>query len=81
MIEAEFKPTLDLLHPHGGIGRSSDGFNDSSRFGRDRTLIGLKLRWSLFSGFRSSQRMYMATSNREQKGLQIEKLKRDLIYQ
>ncbi len=76
---ADYKPTVDLFLHYSGIGRGSQNFGDAETgFGNDSTVIGLRIKWNWFTGFRTDRRIEQANMAAQQAQLRADLVQREI---
>jgi outer membrane protein TolC len=77
--KAENYPKVDFFAKYSTVGRNSDYYLDSWRdYHSDYFMIGLKVTFNLFNGFKTEERANQANAEIRVKKLELEKKKRDL---
>lgn len=75
---AEYGPSIDLYGRYREIGRSNTALNDSiSDVHRQDWAVGLRLRWNIFGGFQTSERLVRAQEESDIERLHVERLQRE----
>jgi outer membrane protein TolC len=76
---SEFQPSVSLYMRYNGIGRDETRLVDSvGDLHRQDWSVGLRLRWNLFNGSQSSERVKQAQQDNAIAALQVEKVRRQL---
>lgn len=77
--QADLKPTIDLFWRNTSIGRSDNSLYsawDSS--GRETSMVGVRLKWNFFEGFRTVSRIQQGTKDVESQTERLLHLKDEL---
>jgi len=78
-FKSEFKPSIDVFARYAGIGRDNDTIHGAlSNYGKDNLSVGIRLKWNLFDGYRSSARVTQAALEAGQLRLKLEMTRREL---
>lgn len=78
--KADYLPKIDFSVSSLSIGRSEESQNDAfSDIHKDSDIVKLEIKWNLFDGFRTSQRVSRAHANQIKSQLELEQ-KRIALY-